>query len=103
MGFVKNILLPVLRQEKETEDNVKADSMTWQTSRGVDSQERQRRGCSTPHMEVLLKANCFHPFWWATSFDTLVISQIKHYYKHIVLISNLTTEKSLDGQRLGFQ
>lgn len=59
--------------------------------------------CSTPHMEVLLKANCFHPFWWATSFDTLVISQIKHYYKHIVLISNLTTEKSLDGQRLGFQ
>ena len=54
-------------------------------------------------MEVLLKANCFHPFWWATSFDTLVISHIKYYYKYIVLISNLTTEKSLDGQRLSFQ
>ena len=57
----------------------------------------ERRGCSTPHMEVLLKANCFRPFWWVMSFDTLVlISKIKHYYKYTVLISNLLKNLQMD-------
>ena len=46
MGFVKNILLPLLRQEKEIEDNVKADSVTSRQAAGWT--HRSGRGEGAP-------------------------------------------------------
>jgi len=46
LGFVKNILLPVLRLEKEIEDNVKADGMTGRQAGGWT--HRSSRGEGAP-------------------------------------------------------